>query len=102
MARIKIVDFATDRTNRSDTAVPDEADRQHLADASTVPHLVGMQADGAAGIAGAVYPSARGRPRGGDLPADLFDRALQRGAEAAANVKAARQSAIDAAAVINE
>ncbi len=32
----------------------------------------------------------------------MFDRALQRGDEAAANVKAARQSAIDAAAVINE
>src|SRR6266851_269449 len=85
-----------------DAAVQAEADRQHLRNAITKPPLVTMKADAAAAIAGAVYTSASGRLRGGDLPADLFDRALQRGDEAAANVNAARQSAIDAAAVINE
>jgi hypothetical protein len=79
-----------------------EADRQQLRDAITQSPLKTMKADAATLMAGPAFTNARNRLRGGDLPNDLFDRAVNRGDEATAAIDAAGLNAQWAENVVNE
>lgn len=84
------------------TAKADAASRQSLRDAITQPPLDTMKADAAAAMAGLEFTDAQGKLRGHDIPNELFDRAIQRGDEAAAVVDATRTHANWAENVMNE